>query len=270
MRSPRRCSPGAGASVDYLVGTMIELPRAALLAGEIAASAEFFSFGTNDLTQTTMGLSRDDAGKFLGTYVERGVLERDPFVSIDAEGVGELVSAGLRARPQGAPRAQARRLRRARRRPGLDRLLRARGPGLRLLLAVPGADRPAGRGPGGAGARAEQGDVNASVNSQLVRRRGVAATFAWWANRHDPRKALRRKGCSRIHGVRPDVRQVPQRSAKVSGERASMNKKSIAASATGCIPAELSGRLFAGRNNFGDCRSAGRLLSQNWTQLSRA
>jgi pyruvate,orthophosphate dikinase len=70
---------------------MIELPRAALLAGEIAQTAEFFSFGTNDLTQTAMGLSRDDAGKFLGTFVERGVLVNDPFVSIDVSGVGELV-----------------------------------------------------------------------------------------------------------------------------------------------------------------------------------
>ncbi len=92
-----------GRRVEYLVGTMIELPRAALKAGEIAGSAEFFSFGTNDLTQTTMGLSRDDAGKFLGTYVERGVLERDPFVSVDAEGVGELIALacerGRKARP---------------------------------------------------------------------------------------------------------------------------------------------------------------------------
>ena len=79
------------AKIEYLVGTMIELPRAALLAGEIAETAEFFSFGTNDLTQTTMGLSRDDSAKFLGTLVERGVLPIDPFVSIDAAGVGELV-----------------------------------------------------------------------------------------------------------------------------------------------------------------------------------
>jgi pyruvate,orthophosphate dikinase len=77
--------------IPYLVGTMIELPRAALLAGEIAETAQFFSFGTNDLTQTTMGLSRDDAGKFLTTFVERGVLPTDPFVSIDAQGVGEMV-----------------------------------------------------------------------------------------------------------------------------------------------------------------------------------
>ncbi|MCC0054799.1 MAG: pyruvate, phosphate dikinase [Rhodobiaceae bacterium] len=81
-----------GTTLDYQVGTMIELPRAALRAGEIAEAAEFFSFGTNDLTQTTFGISRDDAASFLGTYVERGILEIDPFVSLDQDGVGELVS----------------------------------------------------------------------------------------------------------------------------------------------------------------------------------
>ena len=81
----------AGRRVDYLVGTMIELPRAALMAGEIAAEAEFFSFGTNDLTQTTLGVSRDDAGRFLTAYVEQGIFARDPFVSLDIEGVGQLV-----------------------------------------------------------------------------------------------------------------------------------------------------------------------------------
>jgi pyruvate,orthophosphate dikinase len=70
---------------------MIELPRAALLAGDLAQTAEFFSFGTNDLTQATMGLSRDDAGKFLPAYVETGILPRDPFVSLDVDGVGALV-----------------------------------------------------------------------------------------------------------------------------------------------------------------------------------
>ena len=73
---------------------MIELPRACLRAGEIAETAEFFSFGTNDLTQTAFGISRDDAGSFLGTYVEKGLLEADPFISIDVEGVGELVAIG--------------------------------------------------------------------------------------------------------------------------------------------------------------------------------
>jgi pyruvate,orthophosphate dikinase len=81
-----------GSSVDYLVGTMIELPRAALMAGEIAEEASFFSFGTNDLTQTTLGVSRDDAGHFLTAYVEKGIYARDPFVSIDEEGVGQLIS----------------------------------------------------------------------------------------------------------------------------------------------------------------------------------
>lgn len=81
----------AGARVDYLVGTMIELPRAALKAGEIAEVGEFFSFGTNDLTQTTLGVSRDDAARFLGVYVDKGIYARDPFVSLDIEGVGQLI-----------------------------------------------------------------------------------------------------------------------------------------------------------------------------------
>jgi pyruvate,orthophosphate dikinase len=81
-----------GRKLDYHVGTMIELPRAALMAGEIAHEAEFFSFGTNDLTQTTLGVSRDDAARFLGPYVEQGIYARDPFVSLDIEGVGQLVS----------------------------------------------------------------------------------------------------------------------------------------------------------------------------------
>jgi len=81
-----------GRRIEYLVGTMIELPRAALRAGEIAEVGEFFSFGTNDLTQTTLGVSRDDAARFLTTYVEKGIYARDPFVSIDVEGVGELIA----------------------------------------------------------------------------------------------------------------------------------------------------------------------------------
>jgi pyruvate,orthophosphate dikinase len=77
--------------IDYIVGTMIELPRAALQAGNIALDAAFFSFGTNDLTQTTLGVSRDDAGMFMPAYLEKGIYERDPFASLDTEGVGELV-----------------------------------------------------------------------------------------------------------------------------------------------------------------------------------
>ncbi|MBA9067621.1 pyruvate,orthophosphate dikinase [Methylobacterium sp. RAS18] len=83
-----------GATLEYQVGTMIELPRAALMAGEIAETAEFFSFGTNDLTQTALGISRDDAATFLGPYTQKGILSVDPFVSIDQEGVGELVKIG--------------------------------------------------------------------------------------------------------------------------------------------------------------------------------
>lgn len=80
-----------GKRIDYLVGTMIELPRAALMAGQIAEVGAFFSFGTNDLTQTTLGVSRDDASRFLTHYVDKGIYDRDPFVSLDVEGVGELV-----------------------------------------------------------------------------------------------------------------------------------------------------------------------------------
>jgi pyruvate,orthophosphate dikinase len=89
--------------VDYLVGTMIELPRAALVADEIAKEAQFFSFGTNDLTQTTFGFSRDDVNKILPTYIEEGILKRDPFEVLDQEGVGQLVKMaterGRKSRP---------------------------------------------------------------------------------------------------------------------------------------------------------------------------
>jgi pyruvate,orthophosphate dikinase len=81
-----------GTRIDYLIGTMIELPRAALRAGEIAQSAEFFSFGTNDLTQTTFGISRDDSVKFMNDYLGKGVIAADPFVSLDQDGVGELIA----------------------------------------------------------------------------------------------------------------------------------------------------------------------------------
>jgi pyruvate,orthophosphate dikinase len=92
-----------GRRIKFLVGTMIEVPRAALTADEIAKEAEFFSFGTNDLTQMTMGFSRDDAGRFLGEYVEEGILENDPFQTLDTTGIGQLVrmsaEKGRAARP---------------------------------------------------------------------------------------------------------------------------------------------------------------------------
>jgi pyruvate,orthophosphate dikinase len=84
-----------GIKVKNLVGTMIELPRAAITADQIAQAADFFSYGTNDLTQTVFGLSRDDAGKFLPFYREKGILDSDPFVSIDRPGVGEVIRIGL-------------------------------------------------------------------------------------------------------------------------------------------------------------------------------
>jgi len=84
-----------GRQIAYQVGTMVELPRAAIRAGDLAEYAEFFSFGTNDLTQTTFGISRDDSGRFLNAYIEKGIFEKDPFVSIDTEGVGDLVRVGV-------------------------------------------------------------------------------------------------------------------------------------------------------------------------------
>ncbi|HEY9219091.1 MAG TPA: putative PEP-binding protein, partial [Phenylobacterium sp.] len=92
-----------GRQIEYKVGTMIELPRAAIRAGDLAENAEFFSFGTNDLTQTTFGISRDDSGRFLGTYIDKGIFEKDPFVTLDQEGVGDLIriaaERGRAARP---------------------------------------------------------------------------------------------------------------------------------------------------------------------------
>jgi pyruvate,orthophosphate dikinase len=84
-----------GCELNYLVGTMIELPRAALVADKIAADAEFFSFGTNDLTQTTYGLSRDDSGRFLPLYVEKKIYPDDPFQTLDTEGVGQLIKIAI-------------------------------------------------------------------------------------------------------------------------------------------------------------------------------
>ena len=82
--------------MQYLIGTMIEIPRAALTADEIAKEAEFFSFGTNDLTQMGFGFSRDDVGKFLPSYIEDGILENDPFATIDIAGIGQLIEMGVK------------------------------------------------------------------------------------------------------------------------------------------------------------------------------
>ena len=130
---------------------MIEIPRAALTSAEIAKYAEFFSFGTNDLTQTTYGLSRDDSGMFLKDYLDAKIFERDPFASLDQTGVGRLMQISIeegRAARAASP-TQSRHLRRARRRSGLGRILPSHRPGLRQLLSVPRADRASGRGAGG-------------------------------------------------------------------------------------------------------------------------
>jgi pyruvate, orthophosphate dikinase len=102
-RTAKKVLEEQGRQIEYQVGTMIELPRAAIRAADLAEHAEFFSFGTNDLTQTTFGISRDDSGRFLGAYIEKGVFEKDPFVTLDQEGVGDLVriaaERGRAARP---------------------------------------------------------------------------------------------------------------------------------------------------------------------------
>ena len=93
----------AGVEMKYLVGTMIEIPRAALTADQIATEAEFFSFGTNDLTQMTFGFSRDDAGKFLGAYYDNKIFESDPFARLDTDGVGKLVQMAAKLGRQTRP-----------------------------------------------------------------------------------------------------------------------------------------------------------------------
>jgi pyruvate,orthophosphate dikinase len=92
-----------GVTIKYMVGTMIEVPRAALIADQIAEKAEFFSFGTNDLTQMTLGFSRDDAGTFLPAYVEQQIIEKDPFQTLDQVGVGQLVQKGVELGRQARP-----------------------------------------------------------------------------------------------------------------------------------------------------------------------
>ena len=146
-----RVAAEEGCDLPYLVGTMIELPRACMRADEIAAHADFFSFGTNDLTQTALGFSRDDAeGKFLTHYLEDGVLAHDPFATLDQEGVGELMRIAVERGRAANAGADDRDLRRARRRPGVGAVLPRARARLRLLLALPRSRRPAGGGAGGA------------------------------------------------------------------------------------------------------------------------
>ena len=111
VETAERVMKEQGIKVDYMYGTMIEVPRAAVTADEMAQVAEFFSFGTNDLTQMTFGYSRDDAGIFLPDYLKKEILERDPFQSLDVGGVGELVEMAVKKGRCGAERSQVRHLR---------------------------------------------------------------------------------------------------------------------------------------------------------------
>ena len=141
-----------GTKVEYLVGTMIELPAAALSAGEIAQEAEFFSFGTNDLTQTTFGISRDDCAKIINAYVKAKIWPADPFAQLDPEARGPSAETGHQGRPRDSREVEGGNLRRTRRRSVLDRDLRRGGIELRELLALPRADCTVG---GGASSREE-------------------------------------------------------------------------------------------------------------------
>ena len=132
-----------GVHVDIPIGTMIEVPRAALTAGEIARSAEFFSFGTNDLTQMTWAFSRDDVeGAFFAPYIDMGIFGVSPFETIDRDGVGRLIKIATAEGRATRPGPEARHLRRARRRPRVRLVLPRGGPRLRVLLAVPRTGRP--------------------------------------------------------------------------------------------------------------------------------
>ena len=134
--------------MKYEVGTMIEIPRAALTADEIAKEADFFCFGTNDLTQMTFGFSRDDAGKFLNAYYDAKIFENDPFAKLDQTGVGKLMEMAIKLGKTGQSEPPCRYLRRARRRSVFRRVLPQDRSGLCILLTVPCTDRSSGSSSG--------------------------------------------------------------------------------------------------------------------------
>ncbi len=146
-----------GTTVEYLVGTMIELPRAALMAEEIAEDAEFFSFGTNDLTQTTFGFSRDDINKFLPYYLKEGIFKQDPFAVLDQEGVGELVKIGTERGRETRPNLKVGICGEHGGEPRVGEVLSPRRHGLRLLLSLPRAYGAAGRSAGRPGRKRHGG-----------------------------------------------------------------------------------------------------------------
>ena len=156
--------------LHYLVGTMIEIPRAAVTADKIAREAEFFSFGTNDLTQTTMGLSRDDYTKFSKKYEDLKIFKSDPFASIDQEGVGKLVEMGIKLGRADAARISRSAFAASTAATQLDRVLLSRRHELRLLFALSRADRASCRRTGGNFRRQVRVHAN-SLNFVLKRRR---------------------------------------------------------------------------------------------------
>ena len=169
-RAPRpktaRGSKAKAGSLEVLIGTMIETPRAALRAGEIAEEADFFSFGTNDLTQMTFGFSRDDVeGRMMSAYLEQGLLKRNPFEVVDPDGVGELVRLGVERGRATRPTLKIGVCGEHGGDPESIATFAAGRPRLRELLAVPGAHRPAGCGPGRAG-RPHQGQVRGCVQAE--------------------------------------------------------------------------------------------------------
>ena len=137
--------------LNYLVGTMIEIPRACIVADEIAKEAEFFSFGTNDLTQTTLGMSRDDSGSFLPAYQNLEIIKQNPFATVDMTGVGGLMKIAIEKGRKTPARHQARHLRRTRRRSRFGQVLPRDRADLCQLLPVPRAHCAAGGGTGGPG-----------------------------------------------------------------------------------------------------------------------
>ena len=139
--------------LEYMIGTMIEVPRAAVTAHQIAEVAEFFSFGTNDLTQMTLGFSRDDIAKFLPIYLEKGILKNDPFQILDRKRRGTVDPRGGIQRPRHTRKPQMRHLRRTRRRTFVGGVLPLRRSELRELLSVPRAHRT----PGGSACGSQRG-----------------------------------------------------------------------------------------------------------------
>ena len=190
--------------LNYMVGTMIEIPRGALTADEIAQSAEFFSFGTNDLTQTGLGMSRDDSGSFLPQYQELEIVKKNPFATIDATGVGQLVEIAVTKGRADAPEPEARDLRRARRRSGVDPVLREGRARLRELLAVSRAGRAAG---GGAGGAAGQG--RGLISRSTSTRAGPPRSSTGWTRPGSSRAAASRSGSTSTADAGGEPRSSP-------------------------------------------------------------